>query len=105
LLKSLQRACSNGDRAAARTAVQRWLRRFGPNGRASLLEFAAGLDDAELRAGLYALDSDGFRRDGEGSWTGRDFWKQFEAWRKRPEGDENGGRAPLTDLYAPQNRG
>ena len=105
LLKNLQRACSSGDRAAARTAMQHWLRRFGPSGRASLLEFAAALDDAELRAGLYALDSDGFRRDGEGSWTGRDFWKQFEAWRKRPKGDKNGGRAPLTDLYAPENRG
>lgn len=104
LLKNLQRACSSGDRAAARTALQHWLRRFGPAGEASLLEFAAVLDDAELKAGLYALDSDGFRRDGEGSWSGRVFWKQFEAWRKRPADNENGARAPLSDLYAPENR-
>ena len=104
LLKGLQRACSNGDRAAARTNLQHWLRRFGQTGEASLLEFAAVLDDAELKAGVYALDSDGFRRDVEGSWTGGVFWRQFEAWRKRPAADENGRRAPLSDLYAPENR-
>ena len=104
LLKNLQRACSSGDRAATRTSLQHWLRRFGPTGEASLLEFAAILDDEELKAGVYALDSDGFRRDREDSWSGRAFWKQLEAWRKRPAVDENSGRAPLSDLYAPENR-
>ena len=104
LLQAIKRACGDGDRVAARRAFQRWLDRHGPAGNTSLLEFAAQCGDAGLHDSLYALDAEGFRR-GEGSaWDGRTFWRLLEAWRKARISRDNESRAPLTDLYARENR-
>ena len=104
LLRELKRACEGGERVAARRTLQRWLRDHGPTRNASLLEFAASADDTALREGLYSLDSQGFSRDGEGSWNGKAFWASFEAWRKAILSAGVKNRAPLTDLYAKENR-
>lgn len=104
LLRSLKRACENGNQAAARRALQYWLRDHSPEGKTSLLEFAAGSGDEALRDSLYALDSDGYRRDQEGTWNGKVLWGQFETWRKHQAGMEARNKPPLTDLYARENR-
>ncbi len=103
LLQALRRASENNDPASARRALQRWLKDFGPTGNSSLLEFAAFAGDDALRASLYRLDSAGFDRGGEETWDGNTLWKQFEAWRKAGA-DHRGNAAPLTDLYARENR-
>ena len=83
LLKSLKQACDLGNTGQARRALGAWLDRFGPvNASGSLLDFAADLEDQSLRAGVYAMDADGFRPDSNGRWDSKLFWKQFEAWRK-----------------------
>lgn len=104
LLERLKRACYSDDRGEARRAMHKWLRHHGPVNSGSLLEFAEYLDDEALQQGLYALDSDGYRRDGGASWSGHSFFRQFEVWRKRMNGRENSEQAPLTDLYARANR-
>jgi hypothetical protein len=105
LLKSLKQACNLGDTGQARRALGAWLHRFGPaNPSGSLLEFAADLEDRALRAGVYAMDADGFRPHGNGRWNGRQFWKQFEAWRKDWHASRAAETPPVTDLYAKENR-
>jgi hypothetical protein len=104
LLKELKRACCSGDRGTARRTLQRWLRDYGQDGNVSILEFAATVGDQALLENLYALDSDGFRRDNGVSWSGRVFWRQFENWRKEQAGSVARNKPPLTDLYAPENR-
>ena len=104
LLQALRRASDNNDPASARRALQRWLRDFGPTGNSSLLEFAAVTGDDALRATLYRLDSTGFDRGGEERWDGKTLWKQFEAWRKKASAKRGNNAAPLTDLYARENR-
>jgi hypothetical protein len=104
LLEQLGRACEAGDRAAARRSLRGWLRVRGIADKASLLDFAAAADDAELRSAIYALDAAGFRQSGAGDWDGRSFWRQFKAWRARQAGADE-GQGALTDLYAPPGRG
>jgi len=109
LLASVENSCKAGDRRGVRKALLRWVHVFGPTeGPASLLEFAAGMDDAAIRDSLLALDSEGFRPQSkagtESGWNGPAFWKLFEAWRKKWKEAENSRRASITDLYARENR-
>ena len=105
LLKSLKKSCDLGDTGQARRALGTWLGQFGPaNASGSLLDFAADLEDQPLRAGVYAMDADGFRPDSEGRWNSKKFWKQFEAWRKVWQASSATEKPPVTDLYAPENR-
>ena len=113
VLDGLQRACDRGDVAAARRSLFAWLREYGPDAAdGSLLEFAVCSGDPVLRQGIYALDSEGFRdtgaRDSAGpvgqTWSGREFWDQFEAWRRSWLARRREQEPPLTDLYAPANR-
>ncbi|MEE8339908.1 MAG: BatD family protein [Xanthomonadales bacterium] len=105
LLKSLKQACNLGDTGQARRALGAWLDRFGPvNASKSLLDFAADLEDQSLRAGVYAMDADGFRPDSEGRWNSKQFWQQFEAWRKTRQATVATDKPPITDLYAKENR-
>jgi hypothetical protein len=105
LLKSLKRACDSEDSGQARRALSAWLSEFGPeNSSGSLLDFAAGLDDEGLRASVYAMDSHGYRPDGTKNWNSRNFWKQFEAWKKSWKAAAAARKPPLTDLYAKENR-
>jgi len=98
-LQQLKRACQAGDRNAARRGLRGWLRARGAATDASLLDFAASVDDRELRGAVYALDAAGFRQSGPGDWDGRVFWRLFDAWRER-QANAVGERASLTDLYA-----
>ena len=103
-LKAFREACRSGDPASARRALQRWLARREPAGQGSLLEFAAGTGDPELRLGLYDLDARGFKPGVQGDWDGKALWRLFEGWRARNLAAAAGDSAPLTDLYAPENR-
>ena len=105
LLKSLKQACNLGDTGQARRALGAWLDRFGPaSASGSLLEFAADLEDRSLSAGVYAMDADGFRPHSDGRWNNKQFWKQFEAWRKDWHASCAAEKPHVTDLYAPENR-
>jgi len=105
LLKSLKQACNLGDTGQARRALGAWLDRFGPaNGSGSLLDFAANLEDQSLQASVYAMDADGFRPDSDGRWNSKQFWKQFEAWRKTWRATVDTDQPSITDLYAKENR-
>jgi hypothetical protein len=104
LLKAFRNACRSGDPASARRALQRWLARLEPGGQGSVLEFAAGTGDPDLRLGLYDLDARGFKPGVQGDWDGKALWRLFEGWRTRNLAASAGERAPLTDLYAPENR-
>ena len=103
-LEQLRRACEAGDRAAARRSLRGWLRVRGAADKASLLDFAAATDDAELRSAIYALDAAGFRPSGAGDWDGGSFWRQFKAWRAQ-QAKAAEAQGALTDLYAPRGRG
>ncbi|MEJ2399933.1 MAG: BatD family protein [Xanthomonadales bacterium] len=98
-LERLKRACEAGDRVAARRNLRGWLRTRGVSDDRSLLDFAATVDDADLRDAVYALDAAGFRPAGGGEWDGRSFWRRFRAWRERPA-NAAAERVSLTDLYA-----
>jgi hypothetical protein len=105
ILKNLKQSCDLGDTGQARRALGTWLGQFGPaNASGSLLDFAADLEDQSLRAGVYAMDADGFRPDSNGRWKSKQFWKNFEAWRKAWQASSGSDKPPITDLYAPQNR-
>jgi hypothetical protein len=103
VLKAMARASHGNDRQAARRYLQDWLQEWGPTGGRSLLEFAAELENNELRESVCDLDSEGFRA-GSGTWDGKAFWRRFRAWRK----GRDAGRAAVpddpTDLYAKANR-
>jgi len=108
VLTNLKRACKSGDPRRARSALQHWLREYGPveNNR-SLLEFAAGTGDPVISECVYALDAEGFRATDDSTagqgWDGSGFWVRFDQWRSRwIAGDKV--TPPLTDLYARQNR-
>ena len=108
-LARLERACHSGDPRKARRALQHWLRERRPMaGDGSVLEFAAGLEDAALRQCIYDLDACGFRpgsgNAGDGGWDGRTFWRHFTEWRKRAQQADAARRPALTDLYAAENR-
>jgi len=109
MLASLEQACKSGNIRKTRRALQYWLRDFGPlEGNASLLEFAAAMDNAAIRDSICALDSNGFRPESgpgvEMAWNGGAFWKQFSEWRKHWVAANQANRPALTDLYAKQNR-
>jgi hypothetical protein len=105
LLGRLKRSCERGDAGQARRALSIWLARYGPEGMSgSLLEFASGLGQESLRTSVYAMDSDGFRPDTEVTWNSRQFWKQFETWRKSWRSSAAAHKASVTDLYAKENR-
>ena len=109
LLAAVEKGCKANDRRAARRALLHWIHGYGPTqGRASLLEFAAGMDDPEIRESLQALDSEGFRplsaNAAGAAWNGPAFWKLFDGWRRGWMAAEAGRRAPVTDLYARENR-
>ena len=103
-LASLRHACEHEDAAAARRALQHWLRDHGPPDGRGLLEFAAGCRDEALREQIYALDATGYRQKGEPGWSGRSCWSLFDAWRRAWATSRKEQRPPLTDLYAPGNR-
>ena len=102
----MQKYCEKNDAKQARQALANWLSHFGPENSASgsLLEFAAGLADTSLRGNVYAMDSDGFRPDQNVIWDSRQFWKQFETWRKSWKASMAAEKPPITDLYARENR-
>ena len=107
-LADLKRAAEKADARRARLALLHWLRDFGPaEAGNSLLGFAAVSGDDELRDAVQALDAEGYRPGeaaGAGTgWDGKSFWSRFESWRKN-RAARGRGRAPLTDLYAPENR-
>jgi hypothetical protein len=106
ILKLLQRSCDKSNARQARQALANWLAQFGPDSSSSgsLLEFAAGLEDKSLRANVCAMESDGFRPDQQASWDNKQFWKQFEAWRKSWKASIAAEKPPITDLYAKANR-
>jgi hypothetical protein len=108
-LAAVQSSCKTGDRRGARKALLHWIRDFGPEkGCTSLLDFAARVDQPALRDSLLSLDSEGFRPTSgaatENHWNGPEFWKNFEAWRKQWMVARDSRRAPITDLYARENR-
>ena len=104
VLAALRGACEGDDPAAARRAMQAWLRAHGPTGGGSLLEFASRCDDGVLREQIYALDAEGFRRQSGAEWSGRACWSQFDAWRRAWVSSKRERLPELTDLYARQNR-
>ena len=104
LLRALRRASEGNDAASARRCLQRWLKEYGPTGNGSLLEFAASTGDEGLRASLYRLDSSGFNQGGGAHWEGHALWKQFDGWRRKESAERGSRAAPLTDLYARENR-
>jgi hypothetical protein len=106
ILKQLQRFCEKNNVRQARQALANWLAHFGPDSASSgsLLEFAAGLQDQSLCANVRAMDSDGYRPDQQANWNGKQFWKQFEAWRKSWKASTAAQKPPITDLYAKANR-
>ncbi len=105
LLKSLKQACNDTDAGKARQVLSTWLKRFGPaNTSGSLLDFAANLEDESLQIGLYAMDADGFRPGSKRRWDGKQFWKQFEAWRKAWQASSADKKPAIIDLYAKENR-
>jgi hypothetical protein len=103
LMECIRRACRSNDSATARRFLLQWLRRFRA-GDGSLRDLADALDEPALRDSLRALDSDGFRPDGEALWDGRAFWPLFEKWRTARVGGVGGSPPDPTDLYAPGNR-
>jgi hypothetical protein len=109
MLAAIEKTCKAGNRREVRRALLHWIHDYGPiEGRASLLEFAAGMNDPDIRDGLRALDAEGFRpQSGTGtevSWNGPSFWKQFDSWRKAWLVAEKNRHTPVTDLYARENR-
>jgi hypothetical protein len=106
ILKQLQRFCEKNNAGQARQALANWLAHFGPDSDSSgsLLEFAAGLQDESLCANVRAMDSDGYRPDQQANWNSKQFWKQFEAWRKSWRAAMAAEKPPVTDLYAKANR-
>ncbi|MGD8345623.1 MAG: BatD family protein [Lysobacterales bacterium] len=103
LLRSFRTACRQGDNTAARACLQRWLLSYGPPACSGLHDFAAQVDDDELRSDLLALDADGFRPGGQGGWDGSRFWRRFSAWRQQ-RAHRAAAPAPASDLYARENR-
>jgi hypothetical protein len=106
MLKKLQKCCEKGNARQARQALANWLAQFGPDSSSSgsLLEFAADLEDKSLHDNVCAMDSDGFRPDQQASWDSKQFWKQFDAWRKTWTAAMVAEKPPITDLYAKANR-
>lgn len=103
-LERLKRGCLANDRSMARSAMQTWLRDYRQGTNRSLFDFAMELDDRELREGIYAMDSDGFRPDADPGWDGKEFWKCFKNWRMKNLAEVREHEPRLTDLYAPENR-
>ena len=105
LLGQLKRAAQSGQAGATRLALLNWLRAFGPgDAEGSLLSFASSVSDPGLRSAVEALDAAGFRPHANGDWQAKDFWKQFESWRKDWRSSAASQEPPLSDLYAPANR-
>ena len=100
LLREIREACRRGEARAARNALSRWVRKFGPRSAAgSLMTLAAGPASPELAAALRELDASRFSPRGGDPWQGQDLWRAFEAWRS------SGHTAPTSDrddfdLYA-----
>ena len=103
-LHALRAACRAGDARGARRALQRWLAEQGAGHGASILEFAATVDDERLRSCLNELDALGFRSVERDGWDGPSLWAAFDAWREAGGSGNGNGGAPLTDLYARENR-
>jgi hypothetical protein len=105
VLNDLKRSCDRGDAGQARRALSAWLVRFGPrSASASLLEFAATLEDEALRDGLYAMDRVGFHSADDNMWDSKAFWKTFASWRKASLTSERNDKPGVIDLYARENR-
>lgn len=103
-LQALRTACRASDATAARRTLQRWLARQGAGNGASVLEFAARVEDERLAACLHELDALGFRPGKGSDWDGPALWAAFDNWRKTRAAQNGKGGAPLTDLYARENR-
>jgi hypothetical protein len=105
LLKQLKKCSDGGDSGQARRALARWLVQFGPERHSgSLLEFAAGLQDEDLRNSVYAMDSNRFHPDPDFTWDHKKFWSFFERWRKAWKAAIAAEQPLITDLYAKSNR-
>lgn len=104
LLAALRSACQSGDAAEARRHLAAWLRARGPGPGVSLLDFAARGGDARLRAAIYDLDAEGFRREGGAPWQGGELWEAFDGWRRSWLAAGRQQHAAPTDLYDPANR-
>ena len=100
LLDDLQRACRSGDAKAARNALGRWMRRYGPGTAGmGLQERAEASGDARLASAVRALEATGFAPGGDAAWSGDDLWSAVQDWRRTssaPVKDEG----VTTDLYA-----
>ena len=106
LLRELRKASEQGNRAHARSSLQRWLRvQRAEAGRGnSILDFAGRLDEPGLRSSIYALDGEGFNPGEQAPWDGMAFWSKFEAWRKKQSAARVQAESSLIDLYARNNR-
>ncbi len=105
ILKLLKQSCDRGDSGQARQMLVNWLVQFGPaNTAGSLLEFAAGLTDEDLRSNVCAMDADGYRLNQDIRWNNKQFWRLFETWRKSWKTAADAEKPLATDLYAKGNR-
>ena len=106
LLRELRKASEQGNRAHARSSLQRWLRvqRAEAGHGNSILDFAGRLDEPGLRSSIYALDGEGFNPGEQPPWDGKAFWSKFEAWRKKQSAARVKAESSLIDLYARNNR-
>ena len=106
LLSELRKASEQGNRAHARSSLQRWLRvqRAEAGHGNSILDFAGRLDEPGLRSSIYALDGEGFNPGEQAPWDGKAFWSKFEAWRKKQSAARVQAESSLIDLYARNNR-
>jgi hypothetical protein len=101
VLGRLEQACRNGEAGQARRALGHWLREFGPaGGSGSMLEFVRHNPDKALSRELLLLDGKGFRPDAGATWSGRELWQAFSAWRSNWRVAEKRNQPGVTDLYA-----
>ena len=68
------------------------------------VDFARECGDPSLADAIRELDAAGFSPDGGDSWEGRKLYRAWRDWRRRSSKGQAGGEAPITDLYAPENR-
>jgi len=101
LLKSLQKACRQGDASSARKDLSRWIRNHAPEGqRGSMRRFGMSCGEPSLETAIAELDSHGFADGGAGSWKGDALWSAFKAWRNRPVSRKGSEIGEKPELYA-----
>lgn len=101
LLKAFQIACEKSDAGKARSALSRWLKRFGPKElRGSLVDFARESNDPALAARLRELDAVGFQAEAMSGWDARGTWVAFKSWQQNSRQQKQESPTAVTDLYA-----